>query len=193
MRSTKKLSAAQQRFLERVRANGEKGYRTPFTGGRNAGRVASAWYRTAQSLKDAGLITLEREGDAYRAFATEGQKRTARLAQEAQNRAVDLSAAIAEGAATPEARERLATRLQACEANGDHHHGGGPIPTGGACPGGCIVSEARRLLLNAAAPKMLAALEDMLRALADGDPAQALDILRADGNRAVEAAGGDAP
>lgn len=65
----KKLSEAQQRFLKRVELTGLKGERTPFTGGRNAGRVANAWYRTARSLSALGLVWLEREGDAQRAWA----------------------------------------------------------------------------------------------------------------------------
>jgi hypothetical protein len=65
----KKLSEAQQRFLKRVELTGLTGERTPFTGGRNAGRVANAWYRTARSLSVLGLVHVEREGDAQRAWA----------------------------------------------------------------------------------------------------------------------------
>jgi hypothetical protein len=64
-----KLSDAQARFLWVVQSEGS--YRTPFTGGRNAGRVASAWYRTAKALAGLGLVRLEREGDAWRAFPAE--------------------------------------------------------------------------------------------------------------------------
>lgn len=63
-----KLSDAQTRFLAEAEKAGDAGIRTPFTGGPNAGRVASAWYRTAHSLERLGLIGLVAEGDATRAF-----------------------------------------------------------------------------------------------------------------------------
>jgi hypothetical protein len=66
---TTKLSAPQQKLLLAAAQAG--GDRTPFTGGRNAGRVASAWYRTAQSLADRGLVTLRRTGDAQTAEITD--------------------------------------------------------------------------------------------------------------------------
>jgi hypothetical protein len=62
------VSPAQNRMLARLEAAGAKGERTPFTGGRSAGRDACAWYRTAESLCRAGLIVLRREGDARRAW-----------------------------------------------------------------------------------------------------------------------------
>lgn len=64
------LSEPQRRFLNRLRANGGS-ERTPFHGHREAGRVASAWYRTAGSLARMGLIRLERSGDAYVATLAE--------------------------------------------------------------------------------------------------------------------------
>jgi predicted transcriptional regulator len=67
----KKLSPAQLRFMAVLREAGDKGDRTPFTGGRNAGRVANAWYRTAESLRRMGLVRVEREGDARRAWLVE--------------------------------------------------------------------------------------------------------------------------
>jgi hypothetical protein len=62
------LSKAQIKFLV---VAARTGYRTPFTGNRHAGRVASAWYRTAQSLADKGLVRLTRSGDAGVAEATD--------------------------------------------------------------------------------------------------------------------------
>lgn len=59
------LSPAQQKFIDTLRRDGK--FRTPFTGGRGAGRVASAWHRTAKSLEAKGLIKLSRCGDALEA------------------------------------------------------------------------------------------------------------------------------
>lgn len=67
MSAFKKLSPPQRAMLERLSKGSE---RTPFTGGRNAGQVASAWYRTAQSLMLKGHVVLEREGDGQRAHLT---------------------------------------------------------------------------------------------------------------------------
>lgn len=72
-----KLSPAQKRFLK---VTAEAPNRTPFTGGRNAGRVAAAWYRTADSLAQKGLVTLVRSGDAQVATLTDAGR--AALAQE---------------------------------------------------------------------------------------------------------------
>jgi hypothetical protein len=73
--SQKKLSGPQKRFLQTAAqgtARDPKGsYRTPFLGNRHAGRKASAWYRTAQSLANQGLISLARTGDAQTATLTE--------------------------------------------------------------------------------------------------------------------------
>ena len=63
-----KLSTQQVRFL---RSCLDSDSRTPFAGNRNAGRLASAWYRTAQSLADRGLVDLERVGDAQVASITD--------------------------------------------------------------------------------------------------------------------------
>jgi len=60
----RKLSDAQVRFLRRCHDCGEDGFRTPFIGGRQAGRVAAGWYRTADSLSELGLVDLRRWGDA---------------------------------------------------------------------------------------------------------------------------------
>jgi hypothetical protein len=62
------LSPAQKRFLAILADAGAIGDRTPFTGNRDAGRVANAWYRTASVLRRKGLIVLEHEGDALRAW-----------------------------------------------------------------------------------------------------------------------------
>jgi hypothetical protein len=59
-----RLSPTQLSMLTRLHQRSE---RTPFVGGRSAGLVAAAWYRTAQSLVRLGYAVLEREGDAYRA------------------------------------------------------------------------------------------------------------------------------
>lgn len=67
----KKTTATQAAMLDRLRDAGAKGERTPFVGGRDAGRVVSGWYRTADALHRAGLIRLVREGDARRAFIIE--------------------------------------------------------------------------------------------------------------------------
>lgn len=66
-----KTSQAQERFLAVLETNGGAGYRTPFTGGRDAGRVANAWYRTAAALEKMGLVVVERDGDARRAWLVE--------------------------------------------------------------------------------------------------------------------------
>lgn len=66
-----KLSPAQRRFLSRLAAAGE---RCPFTGNRLAGSTASAWHRTAQSLRKLGLVRMVREGDTWRAFLDRGVK-----------------------------------------------------------------------------------------------------------------------
>lgn len=70
----RKLSACQKVFLYRTIREGA--YRTPFTGGRGAGRVAAAWYRTAESLAKRGLLTMSRSGDAYEAVITDSGERT---------------------------------------------------------------------------------------------------------------------
>lgn len=70
-----KLSEVQRAMLARLKAN-PNGERTPFTGGRSAGRDAAAWYRTAGSLARLGLITLEREGDARRAKLADSETGT---------------------------------------------------------------------------------------------------------------------
>jgi hypothetical protein len=71
---TKKLSTAQLRFLARLQVAGAAGERCPFLGNRHAGRAASAWYRTANSLKARGLVRTEAYGyDSTRAFLTEGK------------------------------------------------------------------------------------------------------------------------
>jgi hypothetical protein len=66
---TVKLSPAQQRLLAEIVQFGKS--EAP-TGWSNAGCLASAWHRTAQSLKNLGLITIESGG---------GYAYTARLAQ----------------------------------------------------------------------------------------------------------------
>jgi hypothetical protein len=63
-----KLSQAQLCFLAIA---AEAPYRTPFTGGRNAGRVASGWFRTAASLSLRGFVHLVRSGDAQVAMITD--------------------------------------------------------------------------------------------------------------------------
>lgn len=68
MTSDLRLSAAQRRFLDICREAGHVGYRTPFTGNREAGRTANAWYRTARSLAVKGYVVLRPSGDAMRAF-----------------------------------------------------------------------------------------------------------------------------
>lgn len=50
-----------------------EGERTPMLGNRDAGRVASAWHRTASSLQNLGLIRLVWEGDAMRAFRADDE------------------------------------------------------------------------------------------------------------------------
>jgi hypothetical protein len=62
-----KFSPAQLAFLDVVR---RQSYRTPFIGGRDAGRVACLWYRTAAGLEARGFVVTEREGDAKRAHIT---------------------------------------------------------------------------------------------------------------------------
>lgn len=69
-----KLSPAQQRFLLALDKAGDKGFRCPLMGNRHAGRVASAWYRTAESLERMGLVRLERSGDSKRAFRVAAAK-----------------------------------------------------------------------------------------------------------------------
>lgn len=64
---TKNLSSAQKTFLHHTKTGP---YRTPFTGGRDAGRVAAAWHRTAKALEKRGLVTLSRSGDAWVATGT---------------------------------------------------------------------------------------------------------------------------
>jgi hypothetical protein len=68
---SKKLSKPQMKFLATLLAvDFAEGVRCPFLGNREAGRVASAWYRTAESLERRGLVRLERSGDSKRAFLT---------------------------------------------------------------------------------------------------------------------------
>lgn len=66
-----KLTHAQKLMMARLARNAAKGERTPFVGGRSAGRIAAAWYRTADSLKRLGLIVLCRTGDAETAWLPE--------------------------------------------------------------------------------------------------------------------------
>lgn len=67
----KKLSKTQQAMLQRLATVGASGERTPMTGNRESGRICSAWYRTANSLQQLGLIKMRRSGDAYKAFLPE--------------------------------------------------------------------------------------------------------------------------
>ena len=69
----KKLSAPQMYFL--VWAKDVAGHRPPFLGNRHAGHAASAWHRTAHSLKARGLVTVERSGDSWTARITDAGKR----------------------------------------------------------------------------------------------------------------------
>jgi hypothetical protein len=66
--SNNKLSKPQMDFLARLLLSEGRGERCPFLGNRNAGRAASAWHRTADSLAERGLVELKREGDSKRAF-----------------------------------------------------------------------------------------------------------------------------
>lgn len=68
----KALSEPQLKFL-RTTARGPN--RTPFLGNRNAGRAASAWYRTAYSLNERGLVTMDRTGDAYTCNLTDAGRK----------------------------------------------------------------------------------------------------------------------
>jgi hypothetical protein len=61
---TMKPTQAQRRFIKITASTGTTGYRTPFLGGRDAGRAANAWYRTASVCERAGWVTIVREGDA---------------------------------------------------------------------------------------------------------------------------------
>lgn len=61
------LTKTQMAMLRRLEQASE---RTPMTGGRGAGAVASGWYRTADALERLGLVVTEREGDARRAHLT---------------------------------------------------------------------------------------------------------------------------
>jgi len=67
---TMKPTQAQRRFIKITASTGTTGYRTPFLGGRDAGRAANAWYRTASVCERAGWVTIVREGDAQRAYIT---------------------------------------------------------------------------------------------------------------------------
>ena len=67
---TMKPTPAQRRFIKITASAGAVGYRTPFLGGRDAGRAANAWYRTAAACERAGWVTIIREGDAQRAHIT---------------------------------------------------------------------------------------------------------------------------
>lgn len=60
-----RITKTQRETLTRI-ATLDNGERTPFVGGREAGRIASGWYRTAYALDRAGLVTMKQEGDAYR-------------------------------------------------------------------------------------------------------------------------------
>jgi len=62
-----KLSKNQASFLERLLGLPMCSERCPFVGGRDAGRVAGAWLRTARSLQDRGFVVLNRSGDSWRA------------------------------------------------------------------------------------------------------------------------------
>ena len=63
----KRLSKPQQNMLERLRIAGAEGEYVPMGCGRDCGRHASAWHRTAESLQRRGLIIITREGDVYKA------------------------------------------------------------------------------------------------------------------------------
>ena len=63
----RRLSGPQRAMLNRLRLD-PGGERPGFTGNRHSGTTVSAWYRTAHSLAERGLIRMEREGDAWRAF-----------------------------------------------------------------------------------------------------------------------------
>lgn len=59
----------------------------------------------------------------------------------------ELNHAVKSTDMTDYGRGVLRERLRSYEATGDHNHGNGPIPPGGACPGGdCLVAQARVLL-----------------------------------------------
>lgn len=61
------VTANQMAMLRRL---GQGAERTPDHGHRNAGTVASGWYRTAFSLERLGLVETERSGDAWLAKLT---------------------------------------------------------------------------------------------------------------------------
>jgi len=65
-----RLSKAQVAFLRCCVDAGTVGHTPACQGQRDAGRIASAWHRTATSLAKRGLVKLTRtSGDNYRAFA----------------------------------------------------------------------------------------------------------------------------
>lgn len=65
---TKKLSPAQQRMIDEVERTGSSS--APW-GYASAGRDASAWHRTADSLKALGLVYHTRTGSVKRALTAE--------------------------------------------------------------------------------------------------------------------------
>lgn len=65
----RKLSDAQDQFLVRLVAALD-GRSQPPWGNRAAGRGASAWHRTSESLVRLGLVRVERKGDWYSAVLT---------------------------------------------------------------------------------------------------------------------------
>jgi hypothetical protein len=68
MTTSTKLSPTQRAMIARLLTATTKGERCPFIGGRDAGRVASGWYRTAESLRAAGLAIVQRTGDSKTAW-----------------------------------------------------------------------------------------------------------------------------
>jgi hypothetical protein len=69
MTTTKKMTAAQQKFMASVVAAGDAGFRSPDGGSRVAAAHCSAWHRTAAALKARGMIRVTNNGSTYRAFA----------------------------------------------------------------------------------------------------------------------------
>jgi hypothetical protein len=63
-----KLSKPQERFLLVLEACSTSV--PPADGQRDAGRRCSAWHRTAESLRDRGLVHVRRKGNGYVATLT---------------------------------------------------------------------------------------------------------------------------